>query len=381
MIFLEDLRERYILARWCYLMGETYLSDIEYDKIDVEFKQKYPNDEYSKRPWSFDPCPSELLRKVGRTDLLCNPILGYMAESIPSINTSFDVRAQFGSLNKKSRLSYKIDGWNFRLSYYNGTLVQIKSRGRAGNNKYIAFNDIAPMFPFKIPFKGRVAITGELSIPNDKWKIYKDITGNSDQRASVSTALSRGDIEYLSFLSFDIYSDSEKFEGDKYDLLKSLGFKTPMFKWVNNYDQLLAAINYMSSMDSGYNYLTDGLVIENDSYQLAIRIGKWEEQIHNSYVMGYAETQGMYGYSLEVLMKPIMIKGKTCSRIAINNCANIEENNLQIGMPIAFNIRSSANNVLDVTNTYKLQVEWQGKYDKYCEMIDKRESEDGECEH
>ena len=32
-MFVEDLRERYILGRWAYLIGEPYLSDIEYDEL------------------------------------------------------------------------------------------------------------------------------------------------------------------------------------------------------------------------------------------------------------------------------------------------------------------------------------------------------------
>ena len=54
IMFIEDMRERYIFARWCYCVGETYLSDIEYDKLEKEFKELYPDDEYSKRSWSFE---------------------------------------------------------------------------------------------------------------------------------------------------------------------------------------------------------------------------------------------------------------------------------------------------------------------------------------
>ena len=204
--------------------------------------------------------------------------------------------------------------------------------------------------------------------------MYKSITGNTDQRASVRTALARGDVDYLEFLAFDIYAEDFEIKEDKYQILKSIGFKTPMFKWVSNYKELCAVIDFMSKMDSGYNYQTDGLVIENEDYQLAIRIGKWEEEIHSSYVEGYLESQGMYGLSLEILMHPVQVKGRMCSRVSITNCANIEDNNLRIGYPIAFNIRSEANNVIDTTNTYKLQVSWDGKYDEYRKMIDSMET-------
>lgn len=375
-MYIVDMRERYIMARWCYLMAEPYLSDIEYDHLEKEFKAQYPNDEYSLRGWAFDKCPIELLTKYNRKDLICDPVMGYMAESIESVNNWDEYLSVFGNLNERSRVSFKIDGWNTRVSYLNGYLVQVNTRGRSGNN--LVFNEIAKLFPQKIKFKGRVAVTGELNIPNHLWPIFKNLTGNVDQRASVRTALANSAIEYLAFLAFDIFIEDadQQFEGDKYEVLKELGFKTPVFRWVENKAQLDAAIRYLSAMDTGYDYLTDGLVIENSSVQLAIRLGKWEEKTQTSYVTGYTETQGMYGTSLEVLMKPVVIKGRTCSRINITNIAQIVENNLQIGSPIAFNIRSAANSVVDVSMTYTLQQRHAGNYEDYRKMIDEREASD-----
>lgn len=375
-MFIEDMRERFIMARWCYLMGEPYLSDIEYDHLEKEYKALYPNDEYSVRGWAFDKCPVEILNKYNRADLICNPVMGYAAESIDSVNNEDDYNSVFGGLKEKSRLSFKIDGWNTRASYLNGNLVQVNTRGRSGNN--MIYNEIAGLFPRKIKIKGRVAITGELNIPNNLWVTFKTLTGNVDQRASIRTALANASVAYLEFLAFDIFI--ENMEGkpveDKYSLLKELGFKTPLFKWVSNKRELDAAVKFMSSLSSGYNYLTDGLVIENSSIQLAIRLGKWSEKVQSSYVVGYTETQGMYGTSLEVLMRPVVIGGRTCSRINITNIAQIVENELQIGSPIAFNIRSAANSVIDVTETFKLQQKYAGRYDEYAKMIDEREVSD-----
>lgn len=371
MIYIEDMHDRYIFARWAYLMGETYLSDIEYDKLEKEFRAKYPEDYHSNQPWSFDECPVDILRNYGREDLICETVMGYYAESIPSINTVEEYKEKFGALNIPSRLSYKIDGWNTRVSYFNGHIVRVGTRGRSGNN--LIFNNIASLFPQSIPYKGRVSVTGELNIPNDAWKVYKDITGNSDQRASVRTALANDDVQYLSFLAFNIFIEDAPIEGDQYQILKSLGFKTPMYKMVKSFAELDKMVKYFSMMDKGYNHLTDGLVLENSEFQLAIRIGKWEEKTQSSFVEGYHEKQGMYGYSIEILMHPVLIGGRKCSRVAVYNCATIEDNELRIGSPIAFNIRSAANSVLDVSTTFRLQQEWAGRYAEYQEKIMERE--------
>lgn len=366
-MYIEDLKERYIVGRWTYLMGEPVLSDIEYDKTEKQFKLLYPDDIHSQVPWSFDDCPVELLKKYKLDDLICEPTMGYMAESIYSVNNEQEFIQTFSTLDEKSRLSFKIDGWNTRVSYFNGTIVDVSSRGRSGNN--LSMNNIYKLFPKKVPYKGRVAVTGELSIPNAKWREFKELTGNEDQRASVRTALARSAVDYLAFCAFNIFVEDGAEIKDSYNLLQQLGFTTPRFVWVSNFNELKERIRYMSFINNGYYYLTDGLVIENSHMQLAIRLGAWKEHSFQSFVTGYEEDQGMYGTFLKVLCHPIKIGGKTFSNISINNIANIIENNLRPGYPIAFNKRSEANVVLDSTETAQLQREWAERLESYQNKI------------
>lgn len=366
-MLIENDVDRFIIARWAYLVGEPILSDQEYDRLERWFKQEYPDDARSKHTWAMDECPVELLKKYGLENLIIETTMGYMAESIYSVNNMPEFESTFRGLNEKSRLSFKIDGWNTRLSYYNGVLHRVQTRGRSGNN--LSINDVAQIVPNKIPILGRVAITGELSIPNDKWPEYKAISGNQDQRASVRSAIVNGYTKSLSFLAFNIFVENGEETVDQYEKLKEFGFESPFFKFVNNYDELVKAIKYMSWLKDGYNYLTDGLVIENSKYQLAIRLGGWEEHAMRSYVTGYEEMQGQYGVFMVVTCKPVRQDGKVFENISVNNIATITENDLQIGSPIAFSLRSSANVVLDVGETYKLHNTWKGRYDVYRDMI------------
>ena len=359
----QSVYELFIVSRWCYLMGEPFISDMEYDKLEKLFKEMYPKDIHSTQSWSFDVCPEALLHKYNKASLVCNPVMGYMAESIASINTDEGVKNEFYNLNKRSRLSFKIDGWNTRVSYYNGHIVNIQTRGRSGNNLDIRY--LACLFPKHIPYKGRVAITGEISIPNSKWPAVKLMTGNSDQRASIRTMFAMNNTEYLSFLAFNIFSEDGDILGDPYDELVKLGFKTPKFVWVSTYKELIDGIRYMSFIDKAYDYLTDGLVIENDTVQNAIRIGAWQEFNMFSYVTGYEEDPGMYGTFFKILCNPVRSEGKVFTKISINNLAAIKENNLRIGYPIAFSLRSSANVVIDVLATRELQTKYAGRYEEY----------------
>lgn len=371
-MFIEDKRKRFIISRWAYLMGEPIISDIEYDELEKWFRKEYPTDPRSIQPWSFDDCPIELLKEFNLNEWIVETVMGYQAESIPSLNTEQSVHEMFGSLNERSRVSFKIDGWNTRASYYNGNLVRFETRGRSGSN--LDITSMSKIVPMKIPVKGRVAVTGETNIPNKLWDLYKQRTGNSDQRASVRTAIANGDVDYLAFLAFNVFIENEHTlpDNDIYKLLTEWGFKTPMFRWVDSYQSLMKCIQFMSVANNGYKYLTDGLVVENSKVQYAIRIGAWKEELMCSYVTGYKEKQGMYGVYMNIEFKPVKIGGKRYSECPITNIATIQENKLKIGSPIAFNQRSAANVVFDSTGTYKLQKEWAGRYDEYKEHIDNR---------
>jgi len=347
-----SLYDDFILARWTYLVGDPMYSDTEYDRLEKEFRQEYPNDPHSNQIWSLDECPVELLKSIHREDLIVNTTMGYMAESISSINTKYDYDVKFGPLCKRSRVSFKIDGWNTRVSYYNGYIVKVESRGRSGNN--IDMTKLYDLFPSKIPYKGRVAVTGELSIPNDKWVNYRIITGNTDQRASVRTAIAQCDTEYLSFLAFNYFGENGGLPEDQYEGLKRMGFNSPFFKFVSSKQELDMVVEYLSELSEGYNYLTDGLVIENEDYQLAIRLGAWAEKRMISTVIGYEQEVGMYSNFLKIKIEPVTIEGRTFTRIPVNNLSNIMELGLYKGAKVAFSQRSSANIVIDNIATREL---------------------------
>ena len=81
-------KEKFILARWSYSVGQPLMSDSEYTQLLRYMEKMYPNDEYVKRSWSSDPCPTELLKKIDRTDLIYKVILSDRTESIPSLNSN-----------------------------------------------------------------------------------------------------------------------------------------------------------------------------------------------------------------------------------------------------------------------------------------------------
>lgn len=364
----SDLYDKYKLARWAYAVGEPIMSDMEYNDIHARLKVEMPDDEYVCRSWSSDPCPVELLVRFNRMDLYRDISIEYTSESMDSLRSDDEVKSWFAGLNEKTRVSYKVDGWNNQVNYYNGSLISVNTRGRSSVSKDSSV--IADVVPNKIPMMGKVKVIGEASIPNNKWKEFQELYSGKDQRASMSTVIAQNLTEYLSFKAFTIVSHDNQLPDDKYELLSSWGFETPKFMMVSNYSQLLSAIKMLGMMDDKNDVLTDGLVIENSSIQMAVRVGKWQESAMCSYVTGYIENVTPYGISMTLGVKPVMVGGKNVSVLSITNLNQIVSNNLQIGYPVAFALRSSANPVIDTVKTQELQERWFDMYDEYVKRID-----------
>lgn len=363
-----SLLEKYIIARWCYAIGEDYIDDIEYRQIDEKLKEEIPDNEYVKRSWSDDPCPIELLEKYNLMYLYRDIKFEHKSESIRSINSDKEFEDQFRNLDEESRLSFKLDGFNIQVNYYNGRVISAETRGRSGNS--LNANVVAKIVPQTIPYKGKVKVTGETVIPNSKWEMFKLETGNTSQRNSVSTALAREMIDSIKFVAFNIQTDKGPIGGDIYEVLQNCGFNVPTHKKVSNYKQLLAAMKYFERVNKGYEYPNDGLVIENSKYQLAIRVGGWKEECMRSYVTGYDENIGAYGNAMKVLIKPVMFGGSTKKQVSVTNLQYILDYNLQIGAPIAFDNRSMTTAVLNTTKTEELQEQYADRFDQYRQEID-----------
>lgn len=364
-----SLLEKYIIARWCYAIGEDYISDMEYRQIEEQLKKEMPDNEYVNRSWSDDPCPIELLQKYDRMDLYRNIKFDHKSESIRSINTDEAFEEQFSRLNEDSRLSFKLDGFNIQVNYYNGKPISAETRGRTGNS--LNANIVMNIVPQKISIKGKVKVTGELVIPNSKWELFKLETGNTSQRNSVSTALARGMSEYLAFVAFNLQTDSQDVTvTDIYYVLNQEGFVTPFRLSVSNYKMLQTAMEYMARINKAYDYPNDGLVIENSKYQLAIRVGAWKEESMMSYVTGYEENVGAYGNSMLVNIKPVTFDGRTRRQVSVTNLQYILDSDLQIGSPVAFDDRSKATAVLNVSRTAELHNKYAGRYDEFQAIID-----------
>lgn len=363
-------KEKFILARWSYSVGQPLLSDSEYTQLLRYMEKMYPNDEYVKRSWSSDPCPTELLKKIDRTDLIYKVILSDRTESIPSLNSNLEVKTELGNVCGNGTLSMKHDGWNVQINYYRGKQVMITTRGRSSDA--IDVSALGEFLPDTIPFNGPCKVVIELTISKENFKTCARLFNNVSSRSAVSTVLSKPEYYHLlSFYAFDIHGfDLEN--KCKFEVLKDWGFNIPAYFEVNSYSDILDALSELSKLNTTYTEPTDGVVYDG-VIRRAIRLMAWEEPIYHSFVVGYLEQYGPYRISPSVLIYPILRNGTKQRQVSMTNWQRIVDYDLKPGAPIAFRVASSATADFDEESTRLLQKQWVNSIEEYQRIIKENE--------
>ena len=362
--------ELFIVSRWAYSIGKPIIPDDEYNNLLRMFQKTKPDWEYVTRSWSSDPCPVELLKQVGREDLIKAIVLSDKTESIPSLNSWAEVNTFYGNMTpgKNYTISYKHDGWNVQATYYKGQLIDVSTRGRSTDAMDVS--GLMEKLPKAIPVtQDRVKVIMECTCSFKLFDEMKVKFNNANPRSAVSTALAKPDyLTRLSLHAFDIIGEPVD---NIFSTLMAWGFDVPMWDTVTNYEELIDAIKRFSVAFGEYNSPTDGLVVAEGANRRAIRVGPWEEPTYHSYVVGYEQSYGPHNISLKLKIRPVKTSKGTQNKLAITNVARIIQNDLQIGSPVAFNIVSAANADFNEKVTAMLQKEWEGNYEGYKAYIER----------
>lgn len=361
--------EKFIIARWMYSIGEPIMSDAEYNILVEAMKVEYPDSEYTNRSWSSDPCPVELLTKYGYASAVRNIILTDKTESIPSLNNWSVVKSTYADLNEEATLSYKHDGWNIQMAYYNGELVNIQTRGRARDA--VSAEILRHKVPARIPVLGKYTVCAEATVSDENYCVLKLKAGSRSQRGAVSTCLAHPEFcDMIDLHAFSIIGDMQVM--NPFPILEEWGFKTVKWITIHNYQELIDGMKKLDEGYQSYGVPTDGLVVRS-TITRAIRLLSWKEGIYQSYVRGYDETYGLYRIGVKAMIYPIAMRNSTQSLVSVTNYQRIIDNNLRIGYPIAFKLASMAIADLDESATALLQAQWAGRYDEYRAMIEEGE--------
>ena len=253
--------------------------------------------------------------------------------------------------DKSIWLSWKLDGLTLVLTYDNGKLTKILTRGNGTTGTNITYlkNSIKG-FPLKIKYQGHLVVRGEATISYTDFELINDTIEDDDEKYANPRNLASGTLSLdnpekvkerrvyfhaftLVYLEEDIIS-----WGDRMDFLAKEGF-TVIDREAFDAQSLPEGIDrWTRKVESGeMDIPVDGLVICYDDTQYAssgsvtghhaTRAGyafKWQDVSAESELLYVEWSCAASTISPVAVFKPVSLEGTTVSRASLCNISEME---------------------------------------------------------
>ena len=262
-----------------------------------------------------------------------------------------NVLADFAG-DKKSLLSWKLDGLTVVLTYEQGKLFKAVTRGNGEIGEVITNN--AKTFkniPLNIPYEGRLVLRGEAIIKySDFEKINREI---EDAQAKYKNPrnLCSGSVRQLNseitakrnvnFIAFALISaenvDFKNSIEQQYLWLEQQGFEVVERKEVTS-SNMEETVKYFAEKIKEYDYPSDGLVLMYDDIEYGLSLGrtakfprngiafKWEDEQAETTLEYIEWSPSRTGLINPVaVFKPVELEGTTVTRASVHNISIMEE--------------------------------------------------------
>ncbi len=312
----------------------------------------------------------ELERKTGIT-LAGSPTasVGYEAlEELPkeahespmlSLDKTKDVETLRSFIGeRRTLLSWKLDGLTIVLTYEGGELVKAVTRGNGQVGEVITNNArVFVNIPLKIPYKGRLILRGEAVITyRDFEKINKQL-GEAESRYKNPRNLCSGSVRQLNneitarrnvrFYGFALVSaadvDFQNSHEKEMEFLAGQGFQVVEYRAVTG-ETLDAAMEYFSRQVTENEIPSDGLVAVYDDISYGESLGatakfprnafafKWADEVQETVLEEIEWSPSRTGLINPVaIFTPVELEGTTVSRASVHNVSIVEDLQLGIG--------------------------------------------------
>lgn len=257
-------------------------------------------------------------------------------------------------------LSYKLDGLTLVLTYDNGTLTKILTRGSgvAGNNITV-LKDVISGFPQSISYKGHMVVRGEATISYSDFEEINTLMDDDEKYANprnlASGTLALEDpnkvkerhVTFNAFTLVHIDDDIPNW-GERMAFLKKEGFTTVEYTLCNagNVSEIIDI--YTKKVEDGIMDIpVDGLVIcyEDDIFARtgsvtghhATRAGlafKWADVSAFSKLKYVEWSCAASTISPVAVFEPVLLEGTTVSRASLCNISEMERLNIGEGCTV-----------------------------------------------
>ncbi len=247
-------------------------------------------------------------------------------------------------------VSWKLDGLTLVLTYDNGKLNKILTRGNGTIGTNITYmKDSIEGFPLKIKYRGHMVVRGEATISYTDFELINDTVDDDEKYANprnlASGTLSLDDAEkvkerHVHFYAFTLVYREEDIRswGERMDFLVKEGFSV-VEREATDAKSLPEAIGrWTKKVESGkMDIPVDGLVICYDDTEYAssgsvtghhaTKAGfafKWQDVSAESELLYVEWSCAASTISPVAVFKPIQLEGTTVSRASLCNISEME---------------------------------------------------------
>ena len=255
----------------------------------------------------------------------------------------------------KGVLSWKEDGLTVIMSYDNGKLISLCSRGDGIIGENLTKNArYIHGVPLEIPYKGHLVVRGEALI---SYKVFEEINNlieNEEDKFKTCRNLASGTIRNLDskivadrnveVKAFElVYADNmPKTYVDAFNWLYDLGFDVVEHEEVTKND-LLENIEWFESRIKDNEYPSDGLVLVYNDIAYGRSLGttskfplngiafKWSDDTYETTVTGIEWSPSRNNLNPVLLFETVNIDGADISRASIHNINIMKDLELGIG--------------------------------------------------
>ena len=332
-----------------YSKDSTIMSDFEYDRLYDELLALE-----SETGIVLADSPTQ---KVGYTVIESLNKVRHESRML-SLDKTKDVERLKSFLgDKEGILSYKMDGLTVVLTYRNGSLERVATRGNGEIGEDITHNAACfKNIPLKIPYKGELILRGEAVISfkefdrinnalgeEERYKNPRNLCSGTVRQLDSSIAAKRN----VSFIAFSFVSARDagfgNLKSEGMDFLDSIGFETVMRKKVTA-DDLEQAVREFEERIPQNAYATDGLVLTFNSISYSESLGttakfprdsiafKWKDETAETTLTDIDWNTSRTGLINPVaVFDSVELEGTTVSRASLHNVSIVEDLRLGIG--------------------------------------------------
>lgn len=260
--------------------------------------------------------------------------------------------------DRKTLLSWKLDGLTIVLTYREGRLFKAVTRGNGEVGEVITNNArVFRNIPLQIPFRGELILRGEAVIGYEEFARINEEIEDVDAKYKNPRNLCSGSVRQLNneitakrnvnFFAFSLVSasqaDFENSHEKEFLWLRDQGFEVVEYRVVTE-DNLEETVRWFSDHISENDFPSDGLVAVYDDISYGRSLGrtskfprdsmafKWADEIRETRLEEIEWSPSRTGLINPVaVFEPVELEGTTVSRASVHNISILRSLELGIG--------------------------------------------------